>query len=52
MNLASCGVWRVSSLRTVGTDQINMPAFHAKFPCLRNCSASCGFGFSRNLTTS
>lgn len=51
-NSASCGVCCLSSLRTVGIDQMNIPAFQAKFPWRRNCSASCGFGFSRNFTTS
>ncbi len=51
-NSASCGACCLSSFTTVGMDQMNIPAFQAKFPLRRNCSASCGFGFSRNFTTS
>ena len=32
MKLASSGACRLNSLRTVGTDQTNIPAFHRKFP--------------------
>lgn len=50
--LARAGWQRVSSARTVGTLQTNIPAFQTKLPVRKNSSASSGLGFSRKRTTS
>ena len=41
-----------SSAVTVLSDQTNIPAFQAKLPWRRNCSANSGLGFSRKRETS